>query len=247
MRRVDIHSERMNDRVRVRCDARVAIRAGARASIHSERFIARIHPRAIVRLLPACGLIVRPADARGHPFHSFEEVNPGTPTALRSADASLNSKPRQKEPPMNTSLNTNKKMYKVISPIEKRGGGTYWLRVGSAFTNKDDSINLYLDAMPAPNGKSFQLQIRELTEEDLRRRETNRDGGSSSGGSSGSGSGGGYGSGSGGGYGGGGSDVGGTDGLAASGYGRDRGGIGGGPSSRAVTANVSRGGDDIPF
>lgn len=103
---------------------------------------------------------------------------------------------------MSMPTNPNKKMYKVISPIEKRGGGTYWMRVGSAFTNKDESINLYLDAMPAPNGKSFQLQIRELNDEDLRRRES---------------------------------------------YAADHGGIGGGPSSRAVTTSVARSGDEIPF
>ena len=173
-------------------------------------------------------------------------------------------------------MNTQKKMYKVISPVEKKGGGTYWMRIGSAFTNKDESINLYLDAMPVPNGRTFNLQIRELNDEDLRRREAFRsgssDGGSSGGTGNGSGNGngggngsnggnggsygGGYGGGSndGGGYGGGGGgagNAGGADSYAASNpYSRDLGGVGGvggGPSSRAVTANVSRGGDDIPF
>jgi hypothetical protein len=46
----------------------------------------------------------------------------------------------------------------------------YWMRLGSAFTNRDDSLNIYLDALP----KSFQLQLRELDEEDLRRRESYR-------------------------------------------------------------------------
>ena len=59
-----------------------------------------------------------------------------------------------------------KRMFKVISPIEKKEGGTYWMRVGTGFTNKDDSINIYLDAWP----KNFQLQLRELDEEDLRKR-----------------------------------------------------------------------------
>jgi hypothetical protein len=58
-------------------------------------------------------------------------------------------------------------MFKVISAIEKKDGGKYWMRLGSAFTNKDDSINIYLDALP----KNFTLQLRELDEEDLRRRE----------------------------------------------------------------------------
>jgi hypothetical protein len=60
-----------------------------------------------------------------------------------------------------------KRMFKVISPIQKKEGGTYWMRVGTGFTNKDDSINIYLDAWP----KNFQLQLRELDEEDLRRRD----------------------------------------------------------------------------
>ena len=60
-----------------------------------------------------------------------------------------------------------KRMFKVLSPIDKRNGSTYWLRCGTAFTNKDDSINIYLDAMP----KEWRFTLRELDEEDLRRRE----------------------------------------------------------------------------
>lgn len=56
-----------------------------------------------------------------------------------------------------------KKMFKVLSPVEKHGGGTLWLRLGTAFTNKDESINLYLDGLPT-NG---QLHLREMTEEDF--------------------------------------------------------------------------------
>ena len=58
-----------------------------------------------------------------------------------------------------------KKMFKVITPIEKRNGEKYWMRIGSGFTNKDDSINVYLDAIPL--GKDLTIQLRELTEEDL--------------------------------------------------------------------------------
>jgi hypothetical protein len=66
-------------------------------------------------------------------------------------------------------------MFKVISPVERREGGHFWMRLGNGYTNKDDSINVYLDAWPAPgkDGK-FKLQIRELTEEDLRERESKR-------------------------------------------------------------------------
>ncbi len=70
-----------------------------------------------------------------------------------------------------------KKMYKVLTPILKRDGqGTWFMKIGSAFTNKDDSINLYLDAIPvgvAP-GKGMTLQIRELDENDLRQRDAAR-------------------------------------------------------------------------
>lgn len=68
-------------------------------------------------------------------------------------------------------------MYKVLTPITKRDGqGSWFMKVGSGFTNKDDSINLYLDVIPvgiAP-GKGMTLQIRELDENDLRQREANR-------------------------------------------------------------------------
>ena len=69
-----------------------------------------------------------------------------------------------------------KRMYKVISPIEKKGGGTFWMRTGSAFTNKDDSINVYIDAVP----KNHQFQLRELTEEELTRKSTYGDSNGSS-------------------------------------------------------------------
>ncbi len=71
------------------------------------------------------------------------------------------------------------KMYKVLTPIMKRDGGSWFMKIGSGYTNKDDSINLYLDAVPvgvAP-GKGMTLQIRELDETDLRQRESRRSGG----------------------------------------------------------------------
>ncbi|MBV8756867.1 MAG: hypothetical protein JO257_06325 [Deltaproteobacteria bacterium] len=64
-----------------------------------------------------------------------------------------------------------KKMWKVICPIEKKDGtGTHWARLGVAYGNKDESINLYLDSLPM-NGK---LQLREWTEEELRERDQRR-------------------------------------------------------------------------
>jgi hypothetical protein len=61
-------------------------------------------------------------------------------------------------------------MFKVLSAIERRDGGTFWMRVGSGFTNRDNSVNIYLDVIP----KNFQLQLRELDEEDLRKRDPQR-------------------------------------------------------------------------
>ena len=63
-----------------------------------------------------------------------------------------------------------KRMFKVISPVERKDGNKFWMRVGSGFTNKDDSINIYLDAIPAARNGEITLQVRELTEEDLRPR-----------------------------------------------------------------------------
>jgi hypothetical protein len=67
-----------------------------------------------------------------------------------------------------------KRMFKVITPIEKKDGGKYWMRIGSGFTNKDDSINIYLDAFPVSHGKEITLQLREMTEEDFRRNSDKR-------------------------------------------------------------------------
>jgi hypothetical protein len=137
-------------------------------------------------------------------------------------------------------MTNGKKMYKVLSPIEKKGGGTYWMRLGVGYTNRDDSLNLYLDAMPPTNGKSnrYELQIRELTEEDLRKRESHGSSSSHASGDMNAGmSSGGYGASSGG------------------GFSRDLGGVGGGPSqATAQTVSAARSrpdtgsdGEDVPF
>lgn len=60
-----------------------------------------------------------------------------------------------------------KKMYKVVTAVEKHGGGSFWMRLGTAIPNKDGSLNVYLDAIP----KSMQFTIFEMTEEDLRKRD----------------------------------------------------------------------------
>ena len=60
------------------------------------------------------------------------------------------------------------KMFKVLSPIPKKDGGTFWQRCGTGFENKDGSMNLYLDVFP----KNFQLYVKEFDEDEL----VNRDG-----------------------------------------------------------------------
>jgi hypothetical protein len=68
----------------------------------------------------------------------------------------------------------NGKMYKVLFPIEGSDGKTtHWIRGGTAFTNKDESLNAYIDSIPLTvfAGKPFKLQIRELEEGELRRRD----------------------------------------------------------------------------
>jgi hypothetical protein len=71
----------------------------------------------------------------------------------------------------------NGKMYKVLFPIEGADGKTtHWIRGGTAFTNKDESLNAYLDSIPLTvfAGKPFKLQLREFEEGELRRRDDAR-------------------------------------------------------------------------
>lgn len=68
----------------------------------------------------------------------------------------------------------NGKMYKVMFPVDGPDGkATHWLRLGTAFTNKDESLNAYLDSLPVSMfaSKQLRLVIREYSEEDLRRRD----------------------------------------------------------------------------
>ncbi len=63
-----------------------------------------------------------------------------------------------------------KRTYKVLAAIPKRDGGHFWLKCGAGHTNKDDSINIYLDVVP----RDLKFTLRELDEEDLKRREAYR-------------------------------------------------------------------------
>jgi hypothetical protein len=51
----------------------------------------------------------------------------------------------------------NKPLAKVAYAITERSGRSYWNRIGRAFTNKDGSITVRLDAVPV----SGTLQIRD--------------------------------------------------------------------------------------
>lgn len=64
------------------------------------------------------------------------------------------------------------RMFKVLSPIERKDHTTFWMRVGTGYANKDNSVNLYLDALPT----NQKLQLRELDEEDLTPGRNKRDG-----------------------------------------------------------------------
>lgn len=70
-----------------------------------------------------------------------------------------------------TSPGNKSRMFKVLCPIERKDGKTYWMRVGSAFTNKDLSVNIHLDVLPV----NLKLQVRELDEDDLQARAKRRD------------------------------------------------------------------------
>ena|SRR5688572_141251 len=59
---------------------------------------------------------------------------------------------------------------KVLCPLD-RNGKTFWMRIGSAFINKDGSTNVYLDAFPTER----KLQIRDLDERDRQGRKNDRD------------------------------------------------------------------------
>jgi hypothetical protein len=60
-----------------------------------------------------------------------------------------------------------RRILKALQPIEGKDGKTSWRRIGTAFPNRDNSINLYLDSFP----RDGKVQLRELDEDDLRSRD----------------------------------------------------------------------------
>lgn len=68
------------------------------------------------------------------------------------------------------------RMLKILAPIEKKDGTTYWMRVGTGFPGKDPTtINLVIDAFPTGNVK--MLHVREMDEDDLAPRKDKRSSG----------------------------------------------------------------------
>lgn len=59
-------------------------------------------------------------------------------------------------------MESKNNMLKVLSPVEGKNGKTFWMRIGSAFINRDGSTNVYLNAYPT----SGKLHIRALDERD---------------------------------------------------------------------------------
>lgn len=56
-------------------------------------------------------------------------------------------------------MNDRKVVYTIIDGKDD-STKAFWVRIGRAFTNRDDSINIYLDALPT-NGR---LQVRTAPE-----------------------------------------------------------------------------------
>jgi hypothetical protein len=52
--------------------------------------------------------------------------------------------------------------------MDGKDGRTFWMRLGNAYQNSDGSYNVYLDALPF----NRKLQLRELSESDLKSRES---------------------------------------------------------------------------
>ena len=65
----------------------------------------------------------------------------------------------------------NRKTFKVMTPVPKKDGSTFWMRIGTGYPGKDGALNLYLDALPTSksDGKTM-IYVREMDERDFERR-----------------------------------------------------------------------------
>ena len=59
---------------------------------------------------------------------------------------------------MNDSTATPAKRPLAVYAIIDRNGKSYWMKLGAAFSNRDGSVTLYLDAVPVG---THRLQVRE--------------------------------------------------------------------------------------
>lgn len=61
-----------------------------------------------------------------------------------------------------SSTQPSRKRKAVYTILEREGNNrSYWLRLGTAYINRDDSLTVYLNALPVNN----KLHIRELPEQ----------------------------------------------------------------------------------
>jgi hypothetical protein len=70
-----------------------------------------------------------------------------------------------------------KKQFKILAEVPRYdGNGTFLMKVGTAFENRDASINGFVEALPlaALSPKGFKIQIRELDARDLEKRDAYR-------------------------------------------------------------------------
>lgn len=58
-----------------------------------------------------------------------------------------------------------KRMFKILGRVPKANGASYLMRVGTGWGNRDNSINIKLDALPV----SGELHLREMDEEEMRK------------------------------------------------------------------------------
>ena len=51
------------------------------------------------------------------------------------------------------SKQTHEPAYRAFTVIKREGQDDFWLSIGAAFKNSDDSYNVILQALPIPNGE----------------------------------------------------------------------------------------------
>ncbi|MEO7093666.1 MAG: hypothetical protein ABI175_10475 [Polyangiales bacterium] len=70
-----------------------------------------------------------------------------------------------------------KKQFKILAEVPRYdGNGTFLMKIGGGFENRDASINGFIEQLPltALGPKGFKIQIRELDARDLEKRDAYR-------------------------------------------------------------------------